>query len=469
MPLKPTKIELLAYNVYFGDCFLLIFHYADSSQKSVLIDFGSTGKGKPEHGVEEVDETDELASESTGERLLRIAEDIKLKTNGKLDVVIATHRHKDHIYGFGLKVAGKIIVDCDPEVVIQPWTEDPADNRDLSKKVQLLNADDFKADPRKHFAETLNDMQTVADAIESETMHLGDGSKFSKTIDKNLMDQIVFAADDNKKIKNLAAVKNLQKMRNPHYVHFGYDKVDWNKILPGVKVHVLGPPRLEDYPKITSATNTSDEFWSLLALNKFFWGVLAATNEIQVAGSKSSKSVFAREKAVPENKRPANVRWFIRQLRGIRAQQLLGLVKFVDNALNNTSVILLFEVGNQKLLFPGDAQIENWQFLLDSAAKDPKLKKLLEDTTLYKVGHHGSRNATPKSLWKDFKKKSEKSSNKSRLKTVVSTMKGKHGESEDTKVPLPKMVTAMRAQSNFTTTEEFEDGFVEPVTIAIKH
>ena len=46
MAAKPKKVDLYAYNVYFGDCFLLVFTYEGGDQKSVLIDFGSTGKGK---------------------------------------------------------------------------------------------------------------------------------------------------------------------------------------------------------------------------------------------------------------------------------------------------------------------------------------------------------------------------------------------------------------------------------------
>ncbi len=464
---KPVRIELVTYNVYFGDCFLILFHYDDDNKRSVLIDFGSTGKGKPDHGAD-IDESDERYKDSTGERLLNVARDIKQRTGGKLNVVVATHRHKDHIYGFGLKEAGKVILGLETDTVIQPWTEDPDDNRDLSKKTHLMDPKTFKDNGRRNFVELIDDMQEVAEAIEVEALHLSDKEFFHKTIDTKVRDRILFAANDNKKIKNLAAVKNLQKMRDPHYVHFGYDKVDWTTILPGVKVHILGPPRIEDYPKITTATNTSDEFWSLMAMNKFFWGVLAANNTISPEGTISQRPIFSKEKEIPNNKRPPNLRWFIRRLRNVRAEQLLGLVRFVDRALNNTSVILLFEVGDQKLLFPGDAQIENWQFLLDAANKDASLKDLLEKTTIYKVGHHGSRNATPRSLWKDFKNKTTQESKKSRLKTVVSTMKGKHGESEDTIVPLPKMVTEMKEQSSFISTEEIEDGFAHVFKIPIK-
>ncbi|MEQ1764529.1 MAG: hypothetical protein ABL984_15470, partial [Pyrinomonadaceae bacterium] len=57
---------------------------------------------------------------------------------------------------------------------------------------------------------------------------------------------------------------------------------------------------------------------------------------------------------------------------------------------------------------------------------------------------------------------------KTRLRTVISTMKGKHGESADTEVPLTKMVDTMKAESNYFSTEEFTDGFVQKIEIPIK-
>lgn len=462
---KPEKICLYAYDVYFGDCFLLVFEYAGGEKRSVLIDFGSTGKGKPEQG--EVLADDDL--QPTGLRLTEIAAHIKKTCDESLDVVVATHRHKDHIYGFGLKDASKIIFDCKPKIVIQPWTEDPEDNRDLTSKNSLVDAKDFQRSPQKNFASMLSDMHDVAAAIESEAQNLGDGTIHNKTIDSQLKEKILFAADDNK-IKNRKAVENLQKMGSPpdgesHYVSYGYDKIDWEKFLPGVKVHVLGPPSLEDSDKITSATSKSDEFWSLLAMNKYFWGVQSATSRSTEGGYGGGRPLFRPEHTMKS--RPANVRWVIRQLRSARASQLLELVRFVDSALNNTSVILLFEVGDQKLLFPGDAQIENWQYVLDKAKTDPEIKKLLTETTLYKVGHHGSRNATPKSLWESFKRKSEDTGKNNRLRTVISTMKGKHGESPDTAVPLPKMVEVMKKESDYRSTEDIENDFVTLVEIPV--
>jgi rubredoxin len=77
----------------------------------------------------------------------------------------------------------------------------------------------------------------------------------------------------------------------------------------------------------------------------------------------------------------------------------------LDNATNNTSLVLAFEFEDSKdvLLFVGDAQAGNWRSW-DSCKwtvkeKDGERRKvtaadLLQRTVFYKVGHHGSHNAT---------------------------------------------------------------------------
>ena len=54
----------------------------------------------------------------------------------------------------------------------------------------------------------------------------------------------------------------------------------------------------------------------------------------------------------------------IPQIDRMRADEMLAIVRTLDDVLNNTSLILLFEVGDKRLLFPGDAQIENWSYAL---------------------------------------------------------------------------------------------------------
>lgn len=69
---------------------------------------------------------------------------------------------------------------------------------------------------------------------------------------------------------------------------------------------------------------------------------------------------------------------------------------------NNTSLVLAFEWGppgeGVVLLFPGDAQVGNWLSWRDqnykAGGKQFTADELLSRTILYKVGHHGSHNAT---------------------------------------------------------------------------
>jgi len=116
--------------------------------------------------------------------------------------------------------------------------------------------------------------------------------------------------------------------------------------------------------------------------------------------------------------------------------------------MNNTSLILLFEVFGKKLLFPGDAQIENWSFAFEDAPDAPKTRALLAEVDVYKVGHHGSLNATPKKgLWEKFRKRNKG------LRTLLSTMPGKHGSSRShTEVPRSTLLTELETRSSLQNT-----------------
>jgi hypothetical protein len=130
-------------------------------------------------------------------------------------------------------------------------------------------------------------------------------------------------------------------------------------------------------------------------------------------------------------------------------------VRNLDDAMNNTSVILLLEIGEKVLLFPGDAQIENWSYAL---SKTDTVEPLLTNVNLYKVGHHGSLNATPKTLWGLFKNKGD-AANAQRLITLMSTRPGKHGSiANHTEVPRTPLVDALKAESTLVDTEDLTDG-----------
>ena len=137
-------------------------------------------------------------------------------------------------------------------------------------------------------------------------------------------------------------------------------------------------------------------------------------------------------------------------MRAIHAQQLLELVRIVDDALNNTSIILLFTIGTTRLLFSGDAQIENWQYSLKLSNRSKEIVKELAMVNVYKVGHHGSRNATPKTLWRGFQNRGKG------LRTVMSTKSGKFPgrAGSGSEVPRETLKNALKAQSELTNTQD---------------
>jgi len=224
------------------------------------------------------------------------------------------------------------------------------------------------------------------------------------------------------------------------YVHFGKSS-RLEEVLPGVKVSVLGPPTLEQSQGIRSERSKDpDEFWQLTRLDT-------------PAFATPPRMRLFENAEVEDN--PIYARWFREQAAKVHAESLLSLVRILDDAMNNTSVILLFEVGGNLLLFPGDAQIENWSFAL----KHEEVQERLKAVSVYKVGHHGSLNATPKtSLWPLFRFKNEKEG-EGRLCTLLSTMEGKHGSVQShTEVPRETLLNELKTESNLTATNTYKEG-----------
>ena len=446
--MKPSSLTIRAYQVGFGDCFLLTFQYAGATKKSdkerhILIDFGSTGMP---NNVE------------PDGQMMKVARDIEERCDGKLHMVVASHRHKDHLSGFATKKdgsgTGDVIARLKPDIVVQPWTENPKAKDPKIKSKAKAKATAAVGQPgqslQPQYVSALSDMNALSDAIQFEVSHLT-SAKFMKGLDQELADQIRFLSDDNG-VANPSAVENLATMGTTnHYVNYGYE-LNVSRLLPGINLRFLGPPTLEQHAEIMNQSATDkNEFWMLQAAAQQFWGLQAATSEL-IGDFTSGNTRLFPNADVFQDFFPTHNRWFIRQLRALRGDQMLRLVRILDKAMNNTSVILLLEVGGKKLLFPGDAQIENWEYALH-VNKDANLK-LLKDVCLYKVGHHGSRNATPKTLWNNFATRSADPKKRGRLHTMASTMKGKHGHKKShTEVPRVTLVNELMTLSDYVTTE----------------
>jgi hypothetical protein len=83
----------------------------------------------------------------------------------------------------------------------------------------------------------------------------------------------------------------------------------------------------------------------------------------------------------------------------------LTAAKQLNAFLNNQSLVVLFTFRGKNLLFVGDAQAGNWEHWLfgtdvpDKTGRGtiaPMAQQILSRIDFYKVGHHGSGNATPK-------------------------------------------------------------------------
>ena len=89
-------------------------------------------------------------------------------------------------------------------------------------------------------------------------------------------------------------------------------------------------------------------------------------------------------------------------LHAVQPDVLAAAADAIDGTLNNQSLVVLFTCKGKKLLFVGDAQWGNWAYWLYGhgvKGADPGIsadaKKILGSIDFYKVGHHGSTNATP--------------------------------------------------------------------------
>ena len=415
MTTAPTSIEIRAYQVGFGDCFLLSFLYPKQARRDVLIDFGTTGL--PKRAGKSVKEADHM---------LRVANHIAGVCGGQLTAVVATHRHADHISGFATDApgggSGKVIADCKPKLVLQPWTEDPQAARDARK----ATVDSVRS--RKSFIAGLGAMHDVAAALERI------GQAPPRSLSAGVARQLSFLGMDN--IKNESAVNNLIAMGQRAIAVFAHhgSNAKLARLLPGVRVRVLGPPDLTQTEKIRKmASSDPDQFWQLMA------------------GPRTLREVGVARRAA---RVPVEARWFQRRLAAMTGEQLLQIVRVLDAQMNNTSLILLLEAGTRKLLFPGDAQLENWSWALQDAPDAESTRKLLAGVDVYKVGHHGSRNATPRQLlWDNFQKRGGPQAK--RMQSLLSWGPNKHGSTANkTEVPRRTLRDALSAQTQLTDTEE---------------
>jgi hypothetical protein len=154
--------------------------------------------------------------------------------------------------------------------------------------------------------------------------------------------------------------------------------------LPGVTIHVLGPSRDENV--IAQMDPPAGRSYLRLAEDE--------------AEANGAPEPFNPSWWVTEQEYAVEAEWQhllaspqdrsrIKELSAGREEVVAATL---DGAVNGTSLMLVLQVGKVHLLFPGDAQWGTWRV----AMSDPDQRALMKRAVFYKIGHHGSHNATPR-------------------------------------------------------------------------
>ncbi|MEN9933587.1 MAG: hypothetical protein RLZZ387_166 [Chloroflexota bacterium] len=383
---EQTKVRVRMYRQGLGDCFLLRFTPPSGAAFSMVIDCGVfTG------------------SDGQTERMREIAQDISVETTGageagRVDVLVATHQHGDHLSGFNQARAewDSIAVD---ELWLA-WTEQPDDPLGAALRTHRLTTRGKIAQYLKSNRDTLTDAQRAQ--LEG------------------LLGCADLAADEDQLSGPERALEYLrEKAQRPRYFRPG--EVITLAALPGVRFYVLGPPTTDllfkndpslslggdPMPELVQRQELIDGFFSAVphqedqALDEQLFPFDAP---YRLSPRRAREMSFFHKhyfSPTDEDGRPQAKR-AIDQLPGVMAS-LFALD--LDHSTNNTSLALAIELteSGRVLLFPGDAQVGSWRSWEDLAWDLPDAadgtrrvtgRDLLARTVLYKVSHHGSHNAT---------------------------------------------------------------------------
>lgn len=353
------------------------------------------------------------SSVTNGTATIRDIVDNILSLTRRLDVIALTHEHWDHNSGFFSALDKFKQSNVEVGEVWLGWTENGADP-------QARELDKFKGAALK----ALQGASLRLERAQGLSSYLGNVQQGLQTVlgfNFGAKGEKVRAARD-------AAIK----LAPSDKVRFLEPKVAPFElpVAPGIRVYVLGPPRdkaligVTDRPGETYGINRFGMAPVVIGLNNAFevgdvaWNDQTApfdpnegfdlsdildgtdvstqlTNAEEAASRAATMElVHARyTDAAGEPWRRIDHDWL-----GVSADLAIQ----IDQRTNNSSLVLAFEFldTGRVMLFVGDAQVGNWLSWKDVhwpvGDKTVSAHDLLARTVFYKVGHHGSHNATLK-------------------------------------------------------------------------
>lgn len=403
LTVEPGQVVIRLYRIGHGDCFLLAFpNTAGTKPVYVLIDCGyKPGSGKFIDGV--------TAAE--------VCADIKEATLGHIDVVIVTHEHQDHINGFTEQNFEGITFGR----AWFAWTEDPKDDFANSLRERFKDRLELLFDARNKLAaspEAATAVRRIDDFLEFELG--GEDEAFDSGHAHRMMGAAAAGGSANKRAMKLVR----SRAKEIEYLHPHRQALKLPDV-KAVRVFPLGPPKDEELLHSMDPEGDEgfpDRAFSPGSVNHFL------ASAVRAAGH-GKESPFAQRYQVPLDAEARPLRQHAmwenhyggpaaadaiaaldpdevrpdEQWRRIDRDWLFSaesLALDMNNDTNNGSLVLAFELGTngKVLLFAADAQRGNWISWAKGSWKDGNrhvtAQDLLARTVLYKVGHHGSHNAT---------------------------------------------------------------------------
>lgn len=344
-----TGLRVRMYRVGFGDFFLVTVP-SSSGPKHVLIDCGVHSKD----------------THSIGAAVAHMAQE----TNKELSLIIVTHRHADHVTGFSK--CKDIFKDFKVGRIWMSFYEDPGDKNAVALQANIV----AKASQLQQALAARNDP-------ESEQY-------------LNMVSNITEGMGVSGGTQNPGAFEMLRGFPGKPPIDY-YKAADVPSLPPelveaGLSAQILGPP--DDRVMLSKTDKASEEFIASQA---------AAQTDTTTTGPLTpfDKAFVIQPDEYESDAFDLIPRTEI-EARVADVQPDLAAAKagIANNMINNQSLITLLTFKGKTLLFAGDAQWGNWaNFLfgnLNSTTLRNESAAILGKLDFYKVGHHGSTNATPK-------------------------------------------------------------------------
>ena len=443
MQAPESGVTVRMYRQGLGDCFLLAFAGANKKPFYMLIDCGVI-----------------LGTPDPQTIMTEVAEDIAEATGGDIHLLAVTHEHWDHVSGF--LQARAVFERLRIHNLWFAWTEDPKDelanrlreqfSKDLDGlRLALSRAVDTQA--MTHIDNLLGFFGDSPTALAAAGGNLGGDLGARGRLS---------TGDALKTVQEMAKKEGTEpEYRRPGEGPLPLPKAKGITSVPGVRIYVLGPPHDErTLRRINPTVKGKEVYHEGVAVTGRTAFLMAVQDEktlstadremrdlsfpfderlrVPVKDAKdmpffqdhygfddrlpAASPVPAPQPAVagagpeeapedpkegPKPAAPRHPGWWRRiddDWLGAAGEIALQL----DSYTNNTSLAMAIELidTGKVLLFVADAQVGNWlswdnltwTVKEGRQTKEVKTSDLLERTVLYKVGHHGSHNATVRGL-----------------------------------------------------------------------